>query len=76
MPAFGQRSMTALMSCERDIQTILHEAIKFYDFSVIHGHRSPELQFELYQKGRKLVGKKWVEDENSKSQLSPIKMVL
>ena len=45
--------MSTLNSCERDIQTVLNEAIKHTDFSVIFGNRSIELQQELYAKGRK-----------------------
>lgn len=52
MPAFGKKSMTNLLTCDRDLQTVLHEAIKITDFSVVFGHRSPELQHELWEKGR------------------------
>ena len=62
MPSFGTKSMTNLNSCQRDIQTVLLEAIKIseIDFSVIYGHRSPEIQFELYKKGREEKAGKWV----------------
>lgn len=52
MPSFGNKSMTNLLTCERDLQTVLHEAIKIVDFSVVFGHRSPELQYSLWEKGR------------------------
>ena len=54
MPIFGSRSMTQLTTVEQDIQTILLEAIKYYDFSVISGKRTAEHQNELWSKGRKL----------------------
>ena len=44
--------MANLNTCHRDIQTVLHEAIKYVDFSVVFGHRSEALQAELYAKGR------------------------
>lgn len=44
--------MSALMTCERDLQTILLEAIKYYDFSVIYGHRTVDFQQELFSRGR------------------------
>ena len=56
MPSYGKKSMAGIMSCERDIQVTMHEVIKVYDHSVIFGHREAELQFELFQKGRKFVG--------------------
>ena len=60
MPSFGLKSMTNLQTCHRDLQTVLHEAILYYDFSVVFGHRSTEVQFELYKKGRKLINDRWV----------------
>ena len=52
MPSFSKKSMTALNSCSQDIQTILLEAIKYIDFSIIEGQRTAERQAELYAKGR------------------------
>ena len=66
MASLGNTSMTRLNSCERDIQTILLEAIKIYDFSVTFGHRSPETQFELFKKGRKEVRGVWQIDDKDK----------
>lgn len=60
MPNFSQRSLSRLSTCEKDLQTIMNEVIKVYDFTVIYGHRTPEEQFNLFQQGRKLVGGKWV----------------
>ena len=49
--------MNNLMTCHRDIQTIMLESIKFLDFSVTEGKRDAETQFEYWQKGRTLKGK-------------------
>ena len=57
MPIFGKKSMNKLVTCHQDIQTVMHEAIKIYDFSVIQGRRSLETQFIYFKKGRKLVSK-------------------
>ena len=57
MPTFGNKSMNKLMQCERDIQTIMLESIKYIDFSVTEGSRDAEQQFEYWQKGRTLKGK-------------------
>ena len=55
MPKFGTRSMSSLSSCERDIQTIFQEVVKFMDCSIVEGHRTAERQHEHWQKGRALV---------------------
>ncbi len=52
MYKFGNRSRKNLNTCHKDIQTILEEVIKFYDFSVIEGYRTIERQQELYNQGR------------------------
>ena len=36
-----------------DLQIIFHEVVKKFDNTIIYGHRSPELQFELFKQGRK-----------------------
>ena len=59
------KSFANTNTCERDIQTIIHQAIKItrIDFGISHGHRSPEVQFELYKQGRKEVNGVWkIED--------------
>ncbi len=54
MPSFSTKSMTQVVSCEQDIQTIMMEAIKYYDFSAISGGRTDAHQNDLWSKGRKL----------------------
>lgn len=61
MPSFGEKSLAKLKTCHPDIQKVMHEAIKHFDFTVIYGHRTPEEQFELYKQGRRLDSSgKWV----------------
>lgn len=55
MPVFGKRSMSAVMSCSRDMQTINFEAIKETDYSALEGYRSSTRSFELFKKGRRLI---------------------
>lgn len=54
MARFGHKSMNNVTSLERDIQIILMEAIKYFDFSVVGGKRTPEEQNDLWAKGRTL----------------------
>jgi peptidoglycan L-alanyl-D-glutamate endopeptidase CwlK len=51
MPSFGNRSLDCLETVHPDIQLVLHEAIKHYDFSVIEGHRTKEKQDEFFKTG-------------------------
>lgn len=52
MPKFGRTSLKRLNTCHKDLQDILHEAIKFVDFSVLEGYRDKETQNEYYRQGK------------------------
>jgi len=52
MPRFGAKSKRQLATCHVDLRTILNEAIKHVDFSVVEGVRSPERQQQLFAEGR------------------------
>lgn len=60
MAKFGEASLAKLATCHPDIQKVMHEAIKQYDFTVIYGERSTKEQFKLFKIGRTLVAGKWV----------------
>jgi peptidoglycan L-alanyl-D-glutamate endopeptidase CwlK len=60
MPNFSQRSLDRLATCHDDIQKVMNESIKEFDFTVLSGYRSPDEQFELYKQGRELIDSKWV----------------
>jgi peptidoglycan LD-endopeptidase CwlK len=60
MPSFSKESLQRLGTCHPDLQILMQESIKIYDFKVLYGYRSPEEQHNLYTQGRKLVGNKWV----------------
>lgn len=48
MPNFGKKSQEKLDTCHPDIKRVMEKAIEIYDFSVIYGFRSLELQKKLY----------------------------
>jgi len=56
---FGKKSLANLEDCHDDLQAVMYEAIKYYDFSIICGYRNAVEQFELYKKGRELIGNTW-----------------
>ena len=60
MPKFSQKSSNRLNTCHPDIQKVMNEAIKHFDFAVLSGFRSPKEQLELYKQGREFKDGKWV----------------
>ena len=55
MPRFGRRSKENLATCEKDLQMVFNEVIKYVDCSVLEGHRSAERQDKLYDEGKTKV---------------------
>ena len=53
MPYYGNKSSINLNTAETDLVVLFNEVIKEFDNSIIYGHRSAELQFELFKKGRR-----------------------
>lgn len=52
MYKFGKTSTERLSQCDEKLQTILNEAIKHMDISVVCGHRSEEEQTKAFDNGR------------------------
>ena len=52
MPQFGQRSKKHLNTLEPELQEVMLEAIKRYDFSIIDGHRDMETQNLYFNEGK------------------------
>lgn len=51
MPKFGARSLENLSQAHPDIQKVMHEAIKHYDFTVICGYRGMKEQNAALKSG-------------------------
>ena len=51
MPKFGKESQTNLAECHQDIQKVLNEAIKYFDFTVLCGYRGKEEQDKAFKDG-------------------------
>jgi peptidoglycan L-alanyl-D-glutamate endopeptidase CwlK len=56
MAKFGKSSLARLETVHKDLQIVFKEVIKYFDCTVVFGHRSPEKQNELYQQGRTTPG--------------------
>lgn len=65
MPRFGQRSTTNLQQCHPDIQRVLTEAIKVFDFSVICGERNEEAQTIAFKGGKSKL--EWPKSKHNKT---------
>ena len=48
MPSFSKKSKERLKTCHLDIQRVMNEAILYYDFSIICGHRNKEDQNKAF----------------------------
>lgn len=48
MPKFSKKSRENLSQCHEDLQRLFNEVIKYYDCSVICGHRGKEAQNKAF----------------------------
>lgn len=63
MPTFGRRSKAQLDTCHGDLQRVLYEVIKVFDFTVLTGHRTKAVQEEAYATGRST--KQWPKSKHN-----------
>ena len=55
MPKFSKKSLERLEQCHPDIQRLMHEVIKYTDFTVLCGHRDRREQEEAVAQRRSKV---------------------
>ena len=55
MPKFGRRSRKNLESCNEDLQELFNEVIKYFDCTVLEGHRGKDRQNSLFEEGKTKV---------------------
>ena len=55
MPRFGKRSKDRLSSCDKDLQMLFKEVIRYVDCSILEGHRGEDRQNSLYKEGKTKV---------------------
>lgn len=56
MPQYSQESANKLAGCHDDLVMLFSQVIKYYDVTILYGHRTPQEQYELYKKGRETEG--------------------
>ena len=55
MPRFCRRSRKNLETCHEDLQELFNEVIKYFDCTVIQGHRGEEEQNKYFNEGKSKV---------------------
>ena len=63
MPSFGENSNKHRATCDPALRSVLDEAIKHYDFSVIWGHRGKEDQNAVFASGDSMLP--WPKSEHN-----------
>lgn len=57
MPMFSQESMSKLSTCHPELQSLFYEVIKYFDLTVLEGHRNQVDQDKAYADGNSKL--KW-----------------
>ncbi len=52
MPTFGAASKEELATLHPDLQLVLEDAIQYFDFSIVEGHRGEAAQNKAFQTGK------------------------
>ena len=52
MPYFGERSKKNLNTCDEDLVFLFEEVVKYFDCSVLEGHRGKKLQNKYFKEGK------------------------
>lgn len=64
MPKFSSISRERLETCDERLQKVFQEVIKYFDCSIIEGHRGQALQDLYFSQGKSKV--KWPDGEHNK----------
>ena len=64
MPHFSKKSKKRLSTCRQELQDIFNEVIKFYDCSILEGHRGQEAQDKYFNEGKSQI--KWPHGKHNK----------
>ena len=52
MPHFGRTSKKRLKTCDEDLIFLFKEVVKYFDCSVLEGHRGKRLQNKYFKEGK------------------------
>ena len=63
MPKFGTKSKAKLKRVHPDLRKVINKVIPWFNFTILEGHRSKELQNKAFAKGRSKV--KWPDGKHN-----------
>ena len=52
MPKFGYKSKKRLKTCDEDLVFLFEEVVKYFDCTVLEGHRGKRLQNKYFKEGK------------------------
>ena len=55
MPKFGRKSRTRLATCDTELQNLFSEVVKYFDCSILIGHRGEKDQNKAFDEERSKV---------------------
>jgi peptidoglycan L-alanyl-D-glutamate endopeptidase CwlK len=55
MPKFGKKSRARLETCDEDLQELFEVVVKYFDCSVLEGHRNMYWQDKYFEEGKSKV---------------------
>ena len=64
MPTFSRQSKTQLATCDKRLQDVANDAIRFVDFAIVEGHRGKVAQDKAFAKGASKV--RWPNGNHNK----------
>ena len=64
MPRFSRRSLSALSTAHPSLQKLFHEVVKYYDCTILEGHRNERDQNTAYANGYSKV--QWPNGKHNK----------
>jgi len=60
MANYSKSSSDKLNTAEQDLITLFNFIVEYFDNTILYGHRDIQLQQELFAKGRRKEGGKWI----------------
>ena len=73
MPKFGRTSRKRLNTCDEDLIFLFEEVVKYFDCSVLEGHRGKRLQNKYFKQGKSKL--KFPEGNHNKKPSKAIDVV-
>jgi len=55
MPAFSEKSLAKLATCDPLLQRVLHEVVQNFDCTILEGHRDKDRQNQMVAEGKSQV---------------------